>query len=170
NVTISADRSEPFDSAPHPLRAFVLTIAQSQEGRAASPLLNARFEFAVDGTLFIYHADGTYANDRRWQRLLKWAGDHRGASIAEIASVLTVSEATFGPGEATAMHREVLRQLHQIEPIIGRMDLKELTFLGDDTPCWRAEILTTSHGRRRYGMLFEPFDGRLISIRGLGSD
>lgn len=170
-ITISPDRSEPYDSAPRPLRAFVLTIAQPREGMAPSQLLTARFEFAVDDTLFIYLADGTYVNDLRRHRLAQWAGDHRGASTDEIAAILSEFGAKFGPAEASAMRTEALRQLHLIEPFVGRIQLQEIVFRGDDTPRWRAEfVASTAHGRRRYGVLFEPFDGRIVSIGGLGSE
>jgi hypothetical protein len=168
-ITISPDRREPYDAAPRPLRAFVLTIDQPREGSPPSPVLTARFEFAIENTLFVYLANGTYVNELRRHRLMQWVGDHRGASITEIAAFLSELDAKFGPAQTSPMRREVLRQLRSLEPIVGPIELQELVFR-DDEPTWRAEIVvSTAQGRRRYGVLFEPFEGRLTSIAGLGA-
>lgn len=167
-VTVNAGRWEPFDAAPHRLRAIVMTVEDPQDDSPPRPLLTARIEFAPDGALLQYLASGSALNETTTQRFQSWVADHRGSSLAEISSFLQEEKARFGPAAADAMRKEAVRQLRSIEPLIGRVTLRELEFLWDDLPTWRAEIvIVTRHGTDRYGVLFEPFDGLLTSMSGL---
>lgn len=58
-------------------------------------------------------------------------------------------------------------QLLRLWRLSGPTELQKISF-SPDGPFWRATVfMSTPTGRREYAVLFEPFEGRLVSIGGL---
>ena len=148
------------------LLGMVLTVARRDltSHMEPKPVLTAHVEFTSDETLYELTVDGEFTNEQKNANLERLAQESPASSSTTVAARLASLGVRFGANQKEEMRREALRQLERIGTVLGPIELKEIHLLAGGTD-WRATVLiSTPVGRIEYGVLFEPFDGRLVGI------
>lgn len=167
-MLVNGDDWTNFDDPVVPLRAMVLTVARpaANTREAPRPLLKARISWAVEPhTLFSLSVSGEAVTDPRQAEARRFTHGDSIPPTANVLAKLVELKARFVT--EAAMRDHAYQQFARLAPLLGRIELGSIG-LAIDGPFWRATVfISTPTGRREYGVLFEPFDGRLIAMDGL---
>jgi hypothetical protein len=167
-MRVNGDDWTDFDDPIVPLRAMVLTVARpaTTTREAPRPLLTARFMWgAAPSVLVSLSVSGEFVDDGRRSEVREFRFRDPMPSMADIRAKLVELKARFVT--ETAIHDHAQREFVRLGRLLGRIEVGRISF-SIDGPFWRATVfLSTPTGRREYGVLFEPFDGRLIAMDGL---
>jgi hypothetical protein len=165
---VNGDDWTNFDGPVVPLRGLVLTVArQADTSRSAPPpLLTARFLWGAAPNLLVsLSVSGEFVDDERRREARRFSLRDTTPSTAEVRAKLAELKARFVTETAIRDHAHQL--FARLAPLLGRIELGSIA-LAIDGPVWHATVfISTPTGRREYGVLFEPFDGRLIAMDGL---
>jgi hypothetical protein len=169
-VSVKGDGWKEFDNALVPLRGMEITVARPVPNShdAPVPLLSALILWSNEPhTLFSLRASGEFVDDRRQPEARKFThvDVNRIPSTAEVLAKLADLKARFV--SETAIRDRAYHQLARLAPLLGKIEMGEVG-LSVDGPSWHVTaFISTPTGRREYGVLFEPFEGRLIAMYGL---
>ena len=165
---VNGDDWTAFDAPVVPLRGLVLTVARpaATDRDAPRPILTARFLWgAVRTTLVSLSVSGELVDDARRREARQFTHGDTLPSVAAVLAKLSQLKARFVTEAAIRDH--AYQQFARLAPLLGRIELASIA-LAIDGPFWRATVfISTPTGRREYGALFEPFEGRLIAMDGL---
>lgn len=127
----------------------------------------------ADGRVVLFEADGTHVHSSVLRtlapRLVGAVADNARATQEEVDR----RGGRFGPKDRAAFLRALALDLRRLEPVLGNSELVEVSFpletVGDGgrQPLWMVLFLASSQAWARtcYGAFYEPFDGRLVSLR-----
>jgi hypothetical protein len=167
-ILVNGDDWTDFDAPVAPLRAMVITVARQAANTRDAPqsVLRARISWTVEPhTLFSLSASGEFVDDGRRREARRFTHGDTIPSTADVRAKLAELKARFVTEAAIRDH--AYEQFARLAPLLGRIELASMD-LAIDGPFWRATVfISTPAGRREYGVLFEPFDGRLIGMHGL---
>ena len=157
-----------FDAPPLPLLGLGITVAHrvANSHDAPRPLLTPRILWSVEPhTLIRLDVSGGSVDDPRRPQVRQFWLREPPPSADDVLAKLADLNAKFVT--EARMREHASPQLARISPLLGRIELQEISF-APDGPFWRATVfISTPTGRREYAVLFEPFEGRLVSIGGL---
>lgn len=165
-IMANGQRWQPYDQTPRPFLAMALTVARRDMTRHTEPkpLLTAHVLFTSDETFLSLTVDGEFTNGPQNANLERLAQESPASSTTTVAARLASLGVRFGANQKEEMRREALRQFERIGTVLGPIELIEIQLLSNGT-AWRATVLiSTPGGRVEYGVLFEPFGGRLVGI------
>jgi hypothetical protein len=140
-----------------------------------SQLLGVSLRFDVFGFLSSVASSGTYVHTRELREVVGFADGHRDWTDASLLAELRRRGAQLA-GDKAEFEKRV--GLLRFEPLLGRIVKQTIRFEGrtkssrTDIPdsfsfTWEVDLETepVPGARQRINLAFEPFDGRLISLR-----
>jgi hypothetical protein len=122
--------------------------------------------------------NGTHVNSRKIRLFAEQARANPGWTDADVQEALKRAGAKYGPADREALLRDL--NLERFAPILGELDRSKTRFLwrlglrpGNPRdvmtrPGWSVELQARhpTRGHICYGLVFDPFDGRLGVVQG----
>jgi hypothetical protein len=147
---------------------------EGEKNKPLYPLLTAYFDFDTESRLEGVSISGeSVVNDARNSRISQSVNAHRNWTDSQIARALKDAAAKYGPEDKSRFVAAL--PLQELTPFLGALTIKSVEFQmrheqpGGAVPelYWVVEgVANPAEGRvHSYTLCFEPFDGKLISLR-----
>lgn len=163
-----------YDTDPQPLNEFRYVIMPGTDARARDLLGVYVTLVDDDGRIGSCTVAGDYVNTTRFFDLWPTLEAHPEWSEAQDSEALRTAGAEFGPWNREGFLAQTLPRLRALGPHWGRLTTWtaafEMRYREGEQPQpvmkWRMEVaLNSPRGTRRYRLLFEPFEGKLVHLR-----
>ena len=171
---VSQHRWRGFDDPMTQPSELLVAVGKRSADGSVSPVLSVLVVFKADETLYDLRAvqSDAFLNGQRIEALGKMIEEHQDWSAKDVAAATSAAGARFGPEQRADLERELDAQFRRIETVLGRIRRESPYFATDDrAPMWQVRLTAqTLAGPRRYQATFEPFEGKLRALTGMGQD
>lgn len=170
-INFQIKRFDP-EQSPHPVNDP--KTGKRLEVPENATLVEGMFQFGDDGR--IEWISTNILEDKRYEPVRDLVQSHRYWSEANAYKALKDAGARYGPDEKEAFLRSI--HLERFDKLLGHLEMKSAEFdafanpdrLGDFALLFwivKVDAQLPEGPRRTYSFLFEPFDGRIVSVKHL---